>query len=140
MLQMTKQFTDFYEAHRFLEEHHAFENKKFGDVEFHESLDIAVVKVNPETNEVDDDDSKNTKVQIWLEAGEWYEEEGYAGFCHNTDLDTGGDTFEEAIINMANLVLKHFGENPEGYGEPTEEELAQAKALFDEIAGRNKNA
>jgi hemerythrin-like domain-containing protein len=87
--------------------------------EFRRCLDIDVQKVNPETCSIDDDESKNTKVEIWLECGEpytykeldapgWFKEESdldevrYSS--HNTDYDCGGNTFEEAIVNLANIV------------------------------------
>lgn len=91
---------NFYEAWHFLRLHPIFNNR------FFEELYIAVVKVNPETMEVDDDFSKNTKAQVWLEHGEYIEE---IGMCHhNIDLDCGGDTYEEAIIKMARLVKENF--------------------------------
>ena len=131
-----KKFTDFHAAWHFLEEHHIFEDKKHKSVDFQGSLYTAVVRVNPVTNEVDDDETLNTKTQVWLECGEWVKEEDFEGFCHNTDLDCGGDTFEAAIIELANIVLEKFGENPEGYGQPTEEEMAEAEAFFAELKSR----
>lgn len=91
---------NFYDAWNFLVNHPIFNNR------FSEELYIAVAKVNPKTMEVDDDFSKNTKVQIWLEHGE-YEKE-YNMCRHNIDLDCGGDTYEEAIIEMARLVKEKF--------------------------------
>ncbi len=90
---------DFYTAWIFLLEHKAFHGL------FECGLYTMVVKVNPETNEVDDDDTKNTKVQVWLEHG-GYDDEGC--HMHDFDLDCGGDTFEEAIIELATLVKKHY--------------------------------
>ena len=44
-------------------------------------------------------------MQIWLECGEPFEEkDGSIQTYHNTDYDTGGDTFEEAVINLAEIV------------------------------------
>ncbi len=83
---------------------------------FHKSLDIDVVKVNSENSTIEDDDLLNTKTQVWLEAGEPYsgDESGIPGVdpeevffnSHNIDYDCGGDTFEDAIIKMANLVYE----------------------------------
>ena len=81
---------DFYTAWIFLSEHKMFHHM------FECGLYTAVVKVNPETNEIDDDDTKNIKVQVWLE------------HYHDFDLNCGGDTFEEAIIALAGLVKKHY--------------------------------
>ena len=90
---------DFYTAWIFLLEHKMFRHM------FECGLYTAVVKVNPETNAIDDDDTKNTKVQVWLEHGAYDEE--YTHY-HDFDLDCGGDTFEEAIIALAGLVKKHY--------------------------------
>jgi len=70
-------------------------------------LYIMVVKVNPLTNEVDDDQTKNTKTQVWLEVGPWSEQY----HTHDWDLDCGGDTFEEAIIKLADLVKQYYGDD-----------------------------
>lgn len=91
---------NFYTAYHFLENH-----KLFNDA-FAYSLYPIVVKVNPDTYAVEDDDTKNTKVRIWLECGGPDDE--YGGFVHDIDLDCGGDTFEEAIIELAKLVKKHY--------------------------------
>lgn len=114
-----KKFTDFYDAWWYLittavfwhEEMILYGNREeFGLTNhFEQSLDINVVKVNPKNNKIDDDESKNTKVRIWLECGEPYkcENTGEIMFnSHNYNYDCGGDTFEEAIIEMANLVWK----------------------------------
>ena len=88
----------FYDAWMFLSDHKIFNGL------FECGLYTVVVKVNPQTNEIDDDPSKNTKVQVWLEHGP------YEGFEHTHDinLDCGGDTFEEAIIRLAELVKLHY--------------------------------
>ena len=93
---------DFYEAWSFLQEHKIFNDQ------FNYSLWIEVVKVDPEINAINPDTSKNTKVQIWLEHGPYDKEWG--GCTHDLDLDCGGDTFEEAIIKLAELVKAKYGE------------------------------
>lgn len=94
---------DFYDSWMFLNEHKMFNRM------FEEGLYTCVVKVNPQTNAVDDDRKKNTKVQIWIEHGPWEKhDDGFPEHCHDFDLDCGGDTFEEAIIKLANLVKKHY--------------------------------
>ena len=92
---------DFYEAFHFLYEHDMFKGK------FWESLYVEVVKVDPETNCVENERSRNTKTQIWLETGPYFEEDEVA--AHDFDLDCGGDTFEEAIVELADLVLQKYG-------------------------------
>lgn len=112
-------FNDFYEAYTFLENHKM--TKTYSKLEndskevefnhFYKSLDIAVVKVNPETCELEYKQDRlhlNTKTEVWLELGAWNEE--YKVAYHDYDLDCGGDSFEEAIINLANLVDKYYDE------------------------------
>lgn len=106
-------YTDFYESFVFLKRHPKFKNKFI-----EHALDIEVVKVNPKTEKIEDDKSLNTQVNVWLECGEYSKE--YKSFVHDLDLDTGGKTFEEAIIQLANLVSVH-------YGEYTEEERVEAE-------------
>lgn len=91
----------FCDAFEFLLEHKMF-NRCFRDI-----LYIMVVKINPETCEVDDDESKNTQTQVWLECGPWGEEYN----CHDWDLDCGANTFEEAIIKLAHLVKEHYNDD-----------------------------
>ena len=93
----------FYEAWQFLESHKMFNGC------FNDDLWVKVVKINPETNAIDDDKSKNTKTQVWLECGKY--DEDYHSCNHDIDLDCGGDTFEEAIVNLARLVEKYYDEN-----------------------------
>ena len=92
---------NFYDAWDFLFEHKMFRRH------FRELLYIMVVKVNPLTNEVDDDQTKNTKTQVWLEVGPWSEQY----HTHDWDLDCGGDTFEEAIIKLAELVKQYYDDD-----------------------------
>lgn len=94
---------NFYESWRFLAEH-----KIFNDSFEYDRLWTHVTKVNPETNKLDDDMAKNTKVQVWLECFV-----GNHGEIHDTDLDCGGDTFEEAIVELAKLVKRHYSDNGE---------------------------
>lgn len=93
---------DFYSAWKFLEQHKIFNGQ------FNNELWIEVVKVNPDTNEIDDDGSKNTKVEIWLEHGPYDAEWG--GCAHDIDLDCDADTFEEVIIKLAQLVKEKYSD------------------------------
>ena len=72
---------------------------------FYECLRVEVVKVNPNTMEIDLDNSKNTKVQVWLEFGGVFYNETFNCFqsYHDINLDCGADTFEQAIIELAKL-------------------------------------
>ena len=98
---------DFYESFHFLHNHRIFKGG------FLESLDIEVVKVDPKTKRIEDNRSGNTRTQVWRECGPPYKEKQIESFpvcwTHDIDLDCGGDTFEEAIIRLAELVLKKYG-------------------------------
>ena len=97
---------DFYNSWIFLNEHKMFKNL------FECGLYTMVVKVNPDTNEIDDDNSKNTKIQVWLEHGPWESQpNSFPQHTHDWDLDCGGDTFEDAIIELAKLVQKYYTED-----------------------------
>jgi hypothetical protein len=100
---------DAMDAWQYLCEHEIFQKKidGFGISKFKSKcLDIAIEKVNPATDSIDDDSSLNTKIEVWLECGP-YEEE-YDNGMHDVDLDCGADTFEEAIIVLANLVYAKY--------------------------------
>lgn len=108
---------EFYEAWRYLSEHKLFE--KNGINCFDSLLMINVVKVNPVTQEIDDNEEKNTLVQVWIETGAWHMPEDYPeedrwqiskdGIQnHDYDLDCGGNSFEDAIIELAKLVKEKY--------------------------------
>jgi hypothetical protein len=52
-------------------------------------------------------------VQVWLEHGPWeqLDKTSLPQHTHDWDLDCGGDTFEEAIIELANLVKRHYNDD-----------------------------
>lgn len=96
---------DFYNAYHYLEDHPIFHGR------FLEGLYMEVVKVDPETRRVEDERSRNTMTEIWLEAGPYREKEEYGThWTHDIDLDCGGATFEEAIIELARLVREKYDE------------------------------
>ena len=98
------EFVDFYEAFHYLQDHPMVESS---DVKFSRCLDIMVVKIDPNINAIDLVDSiKNTKTQIWLEFGPWDPIEKAP--MHDIRLDCGGDTFEEAVIQLANRVRQYY--------------------------------
>ena len=93
------------------------ENNILFSNKFNCCLDIDVVKVNPDNDTIEDEEALNTKTQIWLECGTpyTYRDLDDHGFyednldvvrynSHDIDYDCGADTFEEAIIILANLV------------------------------------
>ena len=106
-----KGYDDFLSAYHWLEQHPAFRSPK-GPSLFDEGLNVDIMAVNPKTNKIEDDTRLNTKARIWLEHGSaYYEEREYGNYHtrHDTDLDCSGDTFEEAIMNLADKVHEHYG-------------------------------
>ena len=109
---------EFYEAWWWLQNHPKFYHPEFNTPGFFETLDISVQKVDPETRRIEDDKSRNTRVEIWLEAGPYHVIQGDevdlygdgVAHSHDYDLDCGGATYEEAILKMAKLVKKHHGD------------------------------
>ncbi len=93
---------NFYDAFHFLEGHPIFKG------EFLTQLYMEVVLVDPATNAVDDDFSRNTTPRIWMETGP-NEKDEYGWGCHDLDLDSAGATYEEAIIDLAGKVLAKYG-------------------------------
>ena len=116
-------FSDFYEAFNFLRNHKLCEceidqgNRRKSVVNyFDRCLSISVVKINPETGEIDANMSNNTKTEVWLEFGRAFIDYSITDdvmFEHDYRLDCGGDTFEEAIIKLANLVDQFYYDNGE---------------------------
>ena len=93
-------FNNFFDAFHFLDEHPIFQGRfQYG------CCDIMVMKVNPNTKEVDDNRELNTETNVWLEAGPY--EDGHT--VHDWEIDCGGDTYEEAIIELANNVFNKYG-------------------------------
>lgn len=115
-------FNNFYECWQWLYQHPAFwivdRNGRipfsdgFGNV-----LDVEVVKINPKTKKIEDNDEHNTETRIWLEVGTyfWEDETGCYTISHDADLDCGGRTFEKAIMNLANLVKEKYGDYSQDY-------------------------
>ncbi len=95
---------DFYESFLFLHDHPVFCNN------FQDCLDISTYRKDPEEGKTE------RGIGIWLECGP-YEEEY---MVHDIRLDSEGDTFEEAIIELAEHVR-------EVYGVPTEKEVMKCR-------------
>jgi hypothetical protein len=77
------------------------------------NLDIHYAKVDPETRRIEDDQSKNTVIEVWLETGPAMWEDlanQYISNTHDTSLDCGGPTFDEALIVLANKVKEKYGD------------------------------
>lgn len=122
---------DFCNAYHYLDHHPAFwsfygDGRLSPEIRLHHkhlhrdwginrAVSISVVKVDPVTGQIEDDETRNTLTEVWLEAGkigwprEFTPEHTQDGHWHDPDLDTGGETFEEAIINLAVRVHTRYG-------------------------------
>lgn len=77
--------------------------------------------VNPENDTIDDDDSLNTKLRFWVEViiPGWYTEKEMKEYhmqspyhtIHDWELDCGGDTYNEAVINVYNKFIAKYGKS-----------------------------
>jgi len=101
-----------------------------GNGGFEESVNIRFVFVNPQTMMVDDNDKLNTRFQVWVEAGGWYDqsvEVPYGDFewndhnkwigVHDFRLNCEADTVPEALLKLAELVKKHYNDDGSGKDE-----------------------
>jgi len=132
-----KELDYFYEAYCFLYDHPMFQHKNefeyegksciYYDSMFDECLEVWVTKVNPKTHRIDDNEQLNTAEEVWLETGQWEwglwegseakEENKCRIPWHDTNLDCGGETFEIAIVKLAKLVYKYYGDYDHSYKE-----------------------
>lgn len=110
---------DFYVAWWWLQQHPVF--WYFGGNRHHEStlqwergtdegLEFRPVKVNPETERIDDDKARNTALRIWVEVFPCSMTGGRDGIrLHDYECDTGGPTYEEAVIRVAREIYAVHG-------------------------------
>jgi len=87
------------------------------------NLDICYSKVD-KTHKINKDLSLNNTIEVWLEFGpyQWLAEEsaefgwpvsGCITSLHDIDLDCGGPTFDDALIILARLIKKKYGDYTE---------------------------
>jgi hypothetical protein len=108
---------NFYDSWHWLENHPVF--KVNGEIRLHleligiqpysvfnQSFSIEVVRVNSETKCIEDK-KDNDLIQVWVEC---FPQNEYGHSEHNYDLDSGGDNFEEAIIQLAKKVKNIYGD------------------------------
>lgn len=125
-----------YESWCYLEDHNLFnlvssyavngEEKTFRDTRFGANLDVQAVKVCPDSLSIEKDESRNTKLQIWLEPGVVAIIDGEVVSAGDYGLHCGGDTFEDAIINLAQIVKR---EKRFKYAEPVVRLLKPIESL-----------
>jgi len=101
---------NFYDSWNYLDNHSYFKDK-YDISYFQQSLDIEIVKVNPKTNSIDNNSSKNTKVRVWLECGCSFDKKNNFIATHDIKLDCGANTFEKAIIKLAKNIHKYIDLN-----------------------------
>lgn len=122
---------DFYNSYRYVDSHPIFwTTREFrsdelppnhiiritDDTGIMRGCDIYPVLVNPATQRIEDDDTLNTATRIWYETGPidlLPQDHGGAGtLCanyHDTDLDGGAGTYEEAISDIALKIWAKYG-------------------------------
>lgn len=107
---------DFYESWWWLHSHPINRDGKGYNNGMYD-LDIYVALVNPADNTISEHKHLNTKPRIWLEFGSYYSLKDEFGELpdiwqrnHDPRLDCGGDTFEDAIKQLAILVRKYYGD------------------------------
>lgn len=111
----------FSESWAYLSAHPEFEGH------FPECFDFDAMYVCHDTSRVEDDSTRNTCPQVWVEGG-WLSAEELAkgeswglsqkemlegARAYDAYLDTGGWTFEEAVCNLAMAVKYHYGDDVE---------------------------
>lgn len=107
----------------------------FGDTAI---IEITPHMVCPETNHIEKLDILNTKLRFWVEFMiPCYDEYNKIHtHSHDWELDCGGDTWEEAVETLYNLVLEKYGDYTD---EDLENHRKKAMANFDLTHFINKN-
>ncbi len=83
---------------------------------FQAEIELTPHMVNPANDTIEDDKSLNTKQQWWVELSgynEFHDDEILpfdATHSHYWEMDTGGDTAEEAVDNLYDAVLRVYGD------------------------------
>jgi hypothetical protein len=110
---------DFYTAWHWLQNHPIF--WYFGPRRKHEStlcydrgtdegLEFRPAKVNPNTLRISNRRTKNTLLQMWVEVfPSSMHEDGRDLRLHDVECDTGGATYEEALLKAAEEIYRRHG-------------------------------
>ena len=132
-----------------LYEHRAWKIEVHGHLFSHAwtCVDIRFNYVDPETLTIEDDETRNTHFEIWLEAGPMFDQasDTSSGFpppeggwenhpsrwirSHDPDLDCGAADLETALLRLANLVELCY--DPET-GESRSDRPRRCEGTFDE--------
>jgi len=110
----------------------------------YECLDVEYVYVDPTTEHIEDEDSRNTTFRVWLEAGGWFDNskdpnltpppEGWDDYSrwsrsHDLKLDCGGPDLESALLELALRVKFYYCEDG------TDREGVPRQCEFERIEG-----
>lgn len=76
---------------------------------FQGSVELTPQRVNPENSTIEVNEALNTKYEWWAEFSK-LDKISDEIETHYWELDCGGDTAEEAINNLYNLVKDKYGE------------------------------
>ncbi len=118
-----KVFNDLYEAWEFLKTHPLIEYAGGYPAVFRSCFFVEPIKLDPVTKEeiafVDADKAENFVVGVNVEFGPWIKPEKipdtkgafdpYGDIATHTHLDCSAPTFEEAVMKLAELMLKEYG-------------------------------
>lgn len=85
------------------------DHEKIGEPLAQGSVELTPHMVNPITRVIEDDKSLNTHLRWWVEYSK-YGEAADELPTHYWNLDCGGDTAEEAIDKLYELILEQYGE------------------------------
>ena len=143
-----KKFKDVVDAWNFLRQHpyyaipYKYEDQWYFCEGFEVALSIEYVRINPITNTIEDDAKLNTQNNIWLESGHWWIETDLIASSqhgHDTTLDLGAKSFEKAIIKLAKLVYKEYGNlNVYDYFDRSESNLNKWNKVINGDHGKKK--
>jgi hypothetical protein len=100
---------------------------------FERCVDFDFVFVNPRTDEIDDDDTKNTAFYVWIEAGPMDDMQGLdlpaptGGWTeynrwmnsHDIRLDCGAPTMDAALLQLADLVERYYNDDGSAFDPET---------------------
>lgn len=79
-------------------------------------IEIEPHMVDPVTRTIDPDHSRNTHLEWWIECGPWCDCEYHGvGRMHDWELDCGGDSVEEALSKLRELVIEKYGDYEHSY-------------------------
>lgn len=100
-----------YDAYWWIVNHPALISGSSGDIE----IKVEPTMVNPTTKTILPIPFLNTQINFWVEicSKRWDVDERKYFSVHHWELDTGGDTYDDAIWNAYYATIKKYGDYPE---------------------------